>query len=259
MIGAVRRLRPVPLFLGLLLVGAGIGVAIALTHSGGTQAVRSRSDARAGWPFHRRVPTTVLTNAGGRPLSLRALGGKVVVLAPSLTLCHEICPLTTQALMLMRRSLAGQGLGGRVAFVEATVDPWRDSPARLRAYARMTGARLIQLTGRVAQIRRFWDYFGIGFRRVPQGPHPDVDWWTGRPETFDVEHADGVFLIDADGYERRFFPGYADTGRRLEPALRRLLSKEGAANLEHPSNAWTVEDVMTAMGALLGVRLKGIA
>lgn len=258
MVDAVRRSRPVPFFLGLLLVGAGIGAAIALTHSGGTrQAVRS--DATAGWPFHRRVPATVLTSADGRPLSLRDLRGKVIVLAPSLTLCHEICPLTTQALMLMRRSLARQGLGGRVAFVEATVDPWRDSPARLRAYARMTGARLIQLTGGVAQMRSFWDHFGIGFRRVPQGPHPDVDWWTGRPETFDVEHVDGVFLIDAQGYERRFFAGYADTGRMLEPALRRLLSREGVANLEHPSNAWTVEDVMAAVERLLSVRLKGAA
>lgn len=255
MVSAVRRLRPVPLFLGLLLLGAAIGVALALIHSGGTPAVRS--DARAGWPFHRRVPAIALTSAGGRPLSLRDLHGKVVVLAPSLTLCHEVCPLTTQALMLMRRSLASQGLGGRVALVEATVDPWRDSPARLRAYARMTGARLVQLTGSVAQMRRFWDYFGIGFRRVPQGPHPDVDWWTGRVETFDVEHVDGVFAIDRNGYERRFFPGYADTGRRLEPALRRLLSQEGVASLEHPSNAWTVEDVMSAVGRLLGVRLKG--
>jgi cytochrome oxidase Cu insertion factor (SCO1/SenC/PrrC family) len=177
----------------------------------------------------------------------------VVVLAPSLTLCHEVCPMTTQALTLMRRSLATRGMDRRVAVVEATVDPWRDSPARLRAYDRLTGARLIQLTGSVGQMRRFWGFFGIGFRRVPGGKPPDVDWWTGRPETFDVEHVDGLFLIDAQGYERRFFAGPASlAGGRIDPALRRLLSADGLHNLAHPREGWTVGQVTQAVEKLLG-------
>lgn len=249
------RARSALLILTLLLVGVGIGTAIGLTRKSSARhparAVGSQSGA-AGWAFHRRVPQATLTAADGHPFTLRSLRGRVVVLAPSLTLCHEVCPMTTQALMLMRHSFAAQGMSRRVAFVEATVDPWRDSPARLRAYDRLTGARLIQLTGSIAQMRRFWGFFGIGFRRVPQGKPPDTDWWTGRPETFDVEHVDGLFVIDAQGYERKFFAGPASlTGGRIDPALRRLLSADGLQNLAHPREGWTVAQVAQAVGRLL--------
>jgi protein SCO1/2 len=246
------------LVLVLLLGGVGIGAAIGLTRGSGShpsaQAARP-GVGTDGWAFHRKVPATVLIEADGRPLSLRALRGKVVVLAPSLTLCQEVCPMTTQGLMLMSRTLDARGLAARVAFVEASVDPWRDSPARLRAYARLTGAHLIQLTGHLAQVRRFWSFFGIGFRRVPQGKPPDTDWWTGRPETFDVEHVDGLFLIDAHGYERKFFAGPANlTGGRIDPALRGLLSKDGLQNLAHPVPGWTVAEATHAVERLLGTR-----
>lgn len=192
-----------------------------------------------------------LVDAHGRPTSLAALRGRVVVLAPSLTLCGEVCPMTTGAFGLMRHTIDAQGLGRRVAFVEVTVDPWRDSPYRLRAYGRLTGVRLTELTGSVVQIRRFWRFFGIGFKRVPEGKPPDIDWLTHRPETFDVEHADGVFVIDAAGHERDFFPGPANMRGRLSARLRSLLSAEGRGNLAHPVNAWTTGNVLRAVRRLV--------
>lgn len=244
------------LMASLLFAGIMAGALAGILRGSSAPAVRAGSGrpssaAQAGWPFHRRVPAIRLETSHGRRLSLRALQGRVVVLAPSLTLCHEICPLTTQAFISMRGELARQGLSGRVAFVEATVDPWRDSPARLRAYARLTGADFIQLTGPVAQVRRFWNYFGIGFRRVPQGKPPDMDWWTHRPETFDVEHVDGVFLIDQQGYERRFYPGLANVDGRLKAGLRRLLSSDGLKNLAHPLDAWSEPQVLEGIRRLL--------
>lgn len=250
----------------MLLIGITIGSGLELTRGGGqaprssSRAVSYPSAASGGWPFHRKIPAYTLTSAHGAPLSLRALRGKVVILAPSLTLCHEICPMTTQALMRVHEVLAAAGLANRVALVEATVDPWRDSPGRLRAYTRLTGSsRLIQLTGSVTQMRRFWDFFGIGFRRVPQGKPPDTDWWTGRPESFDVEHVDGLFIIDQSGYERSFFPGQANVDGRLSPALKRLLSRTGLQNLAHPVEGWTVNQVLAATGRLLGVHISSRA
>lgn len=211
--------------------------------------------ARDGWPFHRLVPAMALRTVQGRRTSLADMRGKVVVLAPSMTLCHEICPMTTGAFMAMQHRIVHDGLAGKVVFVEASVDPWRDSPARLRAYDRLTGADFIQLTGSVAQMRRFWDFFGVGFNRVPQGHPPDIDWWTHKPEKFDVEHVDGVFLIDAHGYERVFFPGYANVGGHLSKVLRGLLSRVGVKSLDHSVNAWTESQVMAGVGRLLHRRV----
>lgn len=244
---------------GLLAAAAIALVAIALTAGSGKSDLPAASSsagspAQTGWPFHRLVPPQRLRIATGAQISLRSLRGRVVVLAPSLTLCHEVCPITTGAFIAMRGRLAQAGLAHRVAFVEATVDPWRDTPARLRAYDRLTGADFLQLTGSVAQMRRFWSFFGIGFRRVPQGRPRDIDWWTHRRERFDVEHVDGVFLIDAHGYERVFFPGYANVRGALSARLRSLLSADGLKNLAHPLNAWTEPQVLAAIGRLLGRR-----
>jgi cytochrome oxidase Cu insertion factor (SCO1/SenC/PrrC family) len=163
-----------------------------------------------------------------------------------------VCPITTGAFLRMQRAVAAAGLARRVAFVEVTVDPWRDSPTRLRAYARLTGAGVPMLTGSVAQIRRFWRFFGIGFERTPQGHPPDRDWWTGRPERFDVAHIDGVFVIDARGYERAFLSGMADVHGRLRASLAQLLSDDGRQNLVHPADPWTPGAVLQDVGRLLG-------
>ena len=251
----------------VLLAAVGDGVAIGLRHGvarpatavSGEPAATPVSRSASGWPFDRPVPQMALRNAQGRRTSLAALRGRVVVLAPTLTLCAEVCPMTTGAFEAMRHTVDADGLGSRVAFVEVTVDPWRDSPARLRAYARLTGVRLDQLTGSVAEVRRFWDFFQIGFRQVPQGHPADVDWWTHRPESFDVEHADGVFLVDPQGRERTFFPGPADMRGRLGPALRSLLSATGRANLSHPVGAWTTAQVLDAVGRLLGASIRAPA
>lgn len=255
--------RTVALIAALLVVGVAIGAGAGLLSAGRKGSAPAspaiaHSPAQEGWPFDRKVPALPLDTASGRQISLMGLHGKVIVLAPSLTLCHEVCPITTQAFITMKRALDRAGLGSRVAFVEATVDPWRDSPARLRAYARLTGADFMQLTGSIREVKLFWRWFGVGFKRVPQGDHPDVDWWTHKRETFDVEHTDGVFLIDKAGYERSFFPGIADVSGHVSPALRGLLSETGLSNLVHPGAAWTESQVMSGVGRLLGVKVPQI-
>jgi cytochrome oxidase Cu insertion factor (SCO1/SenC/PrrC family) len=255
------RLTVVACAVCLALAGTGVGIALGLSRHQAQRPTGIARDAAApsravtGWPFDRPVPSLPLVDASGRPTSLDSLRGRIVVLAPSLTLCGEVCPMTTGALAAMRQVVVHDGLGRRVAFVEVSVDPWRDSPARLRAYERDTGVRLIELTGDVSQLRRFWRFFGIGFRRVPQGHPPDMDWWTHRPESFDVEHADGVFVIDARGRERDFFPGPANMRGRLSPQLRSLLSAEGKRNLSRPVDAWTTSEVLASVGRLLGRRV----
>lgn len=192
----------------------------------------------------RAVPSAELIDEHGRPVSLSHWRGKWVVLAPSLTLCHEVCPMTTGALIQLTRELRRAGLAGQVAVVEATVDPWRDTPARLRAYRRLSGADFALLTGTPAQIHRLWKFFGVFYKRVPQGKPADVDWLTGKPETFDVDHTDAVFIIDPAGQERILDEGMPRVSGPLSPALRRLLNDQGRHNLAHPQLAWSANQLI---------------
>ena len=185
------------------------------------------------------MPSVQLIDEHGKPFSLSQWRGKWVILAPSMTLCHEVCPMTTGALMELvhdARLARPVQAGGRR---EATVDPWRDCPSRLRAYQKLTGADFQMLTGTQAEIKRLWKFFGVYYTRVPQGKPPDVDWLTHKPETFDVQHTDALFFIDPAGQERIVDEGMADVDGQLAPALNRLLSDQGVHNLDHPQFPWT--------------------
>jgi protein SCO1/2 len=195
-----------------------------------------------GYPVDRRLPSLPMLNRSGRPTSLAAFRGKVVVLSPFLTLCGEICPITTGAFIELQHRLP-PAIARRVVFVEATVDPWRDSPFRLRAYSRRTGARFPLLTGSKQQIAAFWRFFGVGYRKVPEGKPPDIDWLTHRPLHFDVQHTDALFLIDPRGRERVILAGSATgmTGH-LSHALLTLLSAQGKYDMTHMPG-WTLPTV----------------
>jgi cytochrome c biogenesis protein CcmG/thiol:disulfide interchange protein DsbE len=207
----------------------------------------------------RPLPSVQLIDEQGKPFSTTQWRGKWVVLAPSMTLCHEVCPMTTVALDQIRQAVDRQGLGKQVTVAEVTVDPWRDSPARLRAYRRLTGASFQQLTGTQAEIKRLWKFFGVYYARVPQGKPPDVDWMTGKPETFDVNHTDAMFLIDPAGQERILDEGMPDVGAALPATLHRLLNDQGVHNLAHPQFGWTSAEVVQDLYFLMNRNLPASA
>ena len=193
----------------------------------------------------RKIPFVSLQNENGQRTTLAAWRGKWVVLAPSMTLCHEVCPMTTAVLMELQQRLRVAGLASQVAVLEVTVDPWRDSPARLRAYRRLTGASFPMLTGNYDRIHTLWKSLGVFFARIPKSKPPDVDWLTHRPETFDVAHTNAFFLLDPAGQVRVVDEGMPEIGSgALTPFLRSLLSAQGTQNLRHPQLAWTASDVL---------------
>jgi protein SCO1/2 len=196
-----------------------------------------------------------LVDQHGQRVSLAALHGKVVVLAPFLSLCQDECPLITAAFASVQRDVQAAGLSQRVAFVEATVDPVRDTVARLAAYQREFGADWGLWTGTPAQIAAFWKPFGVSYQFVPEEQPAKTDWWTGKPLTYDVDHTDGYILIGADGHER-FVDASAPNIPNLSPKLKALLNVGGVHNLTHPQPTnWTTADALTALSWVLGTNI----
>jgi protein SCO1/2 len=207
----------------------------------------------------RPVPALTLTDQQGKPFSLSAWRGKWVVLAPSMTLCHEVCPMTTATLMELTNDVRLAGLSKQVVVAEATVDPWRDNPARLQAYEKLTGANFQMLTGTQSEIKRLWKFFGVYYARVPQGKPADVDWLTHKPEKFDVAHTDAVFFIDPAGQERIIDEGMARIEGTLSPALHNLLSDQGRQNLTHPQLPWTASESLDDLYFLMNRNVPATA
>jgi cytochrome oxidase Cu insertion factor (SCO1/SenC/PrrC family)/thiol-disulfide isomerase/thioredoxin len=231
-----------------------VSIVAAVHHSGVSPPPSVPAPLAAGTALARPrlLPAMRLVDARGRLVEPRSWRGHWVILVPSMTLCHEVCPMTTAVLNEVQARVQSAGLSGRVIVATATVDPWRDTPARLRAYARLTGASFQMLTGSPAEIRRLWRFLGVSYHRVPQGRPPDVDWLTHRPESFDVQHTDALFLIDPAGQERIADDGMPQVGGRLPTALQTLLNDPGRQNLAHPQFAWSATDVIDDLDYLMG-------
>lgn len=217
---------------------AAILVGIRLQDGTATRAAGASRQLPVGVRVDRAPPPVRLLGADGRPTSLADLRGRWVALAPTLTRCEEVCPITTGALLRLRTVMRRMGAGGRFAIAEASVDPWRDDPAALRAYRRRTGVKMPTYTGTQPQLRRLWGFFGVGFHRAGGN----------------VEHTDGLFLLDPSGRERAAIAGMPATGGRLPARLRSLLDAEGRENLAHPQATWTARRAAADLRLLMGLR-----
>ena len=201
-----------------------------------------------------------LTDEYGKPQTLAALHGKIVVLTDILTLCQDMCPLVTANLRRADLALTHAGLADRVQFVEVTVDPKRDTPARLHAYRAV--AQLLPnftlLTGAPADLERLGQLFGYNSQITAEGSPPAIDWLTGKPLTYDVSHGDVLVFLDAAGRERFVIAGGANTGGQpVAPKLQTFLSDDGKQNITHPdASSWTTGDVLAALSWMVGKKIK---
>jgi protein SCO1/2 len=144
-----------------------------------------------------------------------------------------------------------------VVFVEATVDPNRDSVARLAAYQREFGADWDLWTGTPANLAAFWKAFGVSYQIVPEEQPPHLDWFTGKPLTYDVDHTDGYILIDSTGHERFVDASAPNLDGKLDKKLTSLLNAGGVLGLHHPQQTdWTVDDALAAISWLLGTNVR---
>ncbi len=241
-----RRLR----HLGVLATAA-VVLSLGMAACGSTSP--PAPSASEGIILDRPVPTTELVGMDGKPTSLAAFHGKYVVMAPFLTLCQDECPLITGAFLAMERSVRQAGLGKQVVFLTVSIDPWRDTPARLTAYAKRFGTDWPMLAGSMEALKQFWSPFGVFFEKVPEGADAVSDWWTGQPLTMEVLHTDGFILIDKSGHERFIDASAPQLHGRLRADLRALLDQGGIRHLEHPAvPAWTVDQALASLGWMMG-------
>ena len=241
--------RKLVLLGGTTALVAGAALGLGLSSIGATSP--EPPPASIGDQMDRAVPASILdatfTDQDGRPVTLRAFADKAVFLVPFLTSCQEECPVTTGALLALERQLAAQHLTSNAAIVEVTVDPGRDTPQRMAAYAKLTGVSWPLLTAPPSTIAALWHFFGIYYQVVPEGSPPGIDWQTGQPYTYDVNHSDGFALLDPHLRERFVTAGMV-RGASVPKSLRRFLDAQGVYDSKHPGGgSWTVDQAFNAI------------
>ncbi len=252
----MSRPAALTLSLGVLgLVGAAV-IVFAILSQSSSSASGSASPESFGTVIDQQVPSALrqlaLTNQHGQRVDLASWPGKTVVMVPFLTLCNDICPLTTGNLVQVERSLRADHAASKVQIVELTVDPKRDTPARLAAYARLTGVRYQLVTETPSELAALSKFFGFTYEKVPEEKPPSIDWWTGKPLTYDIDHSDNYFIIDPTGAERIVQDAAPNFHGHLNPRIYHFLSGSGLYHLKRPARPnWTPKDLLGALGLVL--------
>lgn len=118
---------------------------------------------KAGGTITLKLPDTVLKDQHGRDVRLVSdlMGQRVTVVDFIYTTCTTVCPVLSATMAELQRQL-GARVGEDVQLVSITVDPLRDTPARLKAYSAMheAGSGWRWLTGKKSDVDRVLKIFG---------------------------------------------------------------------------------------------------
>jgi protein SCO1 len=162
-------------------------------------------------------------DAAGGPFHLRARTGQVVVLSFGYTSCPDVCPTTLSRMKELYRRL-GEARAGGVSMVFVSVDPERDTEARLREYVSAFDPRILGLRLTGASLSSTLLAYGVTSERhdIP------ADRYEKHPlegAYYSIDHTAGYFVIDKAGDLRLRFPPEAPVDEMLSDLL--ALTTEG--------------------------------
>lgn len=185
-----RRGRLLALALTAMAVGVGIGYLANL------QRISIEDIKATVIEPARDLEAFQLTTHSGAPFTLASLKGKWSFLFFGYTYCPDVCPTTLNTLAQVEHQISeiGDDLDIQVVFV--TVDPERDTAARLSEYVPYFDPTFIGVTGTQADINRLTRQLGILHLRVERD---GVDGYL-------VDHTASVLLFNPDGELRAVFP-----------------------------------------------------
>jgi cytochrome oxidase Cu insertion factor (SCO1/SenC/PrrC family) len=197
-----------------LALGVVVGIVVAVTSSRSPSAAPAAGPMApdVSWPAGTRVaPPFRLPDQAGRPVSLRALRGRAVIVTFIDPVCRNLCPLEAAKLGKVVRDLGPHA----PAVVSVSVNPWADKRANFRADARAWNlpSSWRWATGSREALAQVWRSYRVGV----QVQTKRLAGVTVR----NVVHTEASYLIDAQGFERALFL-YPFRAEDVEHALRRI-------------------------------------
>jgi cytochrome oxidase Cu insertion factor (SCO1/SenC/PrrC family) len=143
--------------------------------------------APVGGPFE-------LTDQTGHRRTDADFRGKLVVLYFGYTYCPDVCPTELQSISLALDKLGAVAEAVQPVFI--TVDPERDTPARLAEFVASFHPRLIGLTGSLADIKKTAIAYRTFFAKNS----------ATAPGEYSIDHTGFIYLIGKDGHYLGFLP-----------------------------------------------------
>lgn len=162
-------------------------------------------------------PPFTLTNQDGKAVSLGDLRGRAVALTFLYTSCPDVCPIVTTVFGSAFDRLGPSAR--KAAFVAVSVDPERDTPARITEFLGAQGLRdkMLFLTGSRPELEPIWAAYYVGVAKGnPQG---------GANGFYYVTHSNLLYLIDVEGRQRYLLKSLDFTVDQLLTEMQPLLAE----------------------------------
>lgn len=170
------------IMLGLMLVGAALGI-----YSSRYYPRSPSAEAIPGllWPNPKQLVEFNTTDHRSSSFGLSNLKGEWSLLFFGYTYCPDVCPVTLTVLAQIQESLQ-KSITPAIRTVFVTVDPERDTSARLAEYIDYFHKDFIALGGTRAQINSLTSQIGIAWSHAP----------AVADGSYLVNHSSAVFLLD---------------------------------------------------------------
>jgi cytochrome oxidase Cu insertion factor (SCO1/SenC/PrrC family) len=212
-------------------------------------------------PIPAEILSIPLTDSHGKNFTLASLKGKTVILTDFLTLCNEICPMTSINMREIGDAISRAKFAGSMISLELTVDPKRDTPARLKSYqALFNDPSWTVATGAVKGVSALWSWFGA-YTQVVAAEKGVTDWMTGKQISYDVNHSDVIVIIGPNLHWRWLDLGSPAVSNpkaknTVPSKLYTYLSSNGKSNLVKPEQPfWTTSAVYGALNEIFQIKL----
>ena len=167
------------------------GLVVLATVIGVLAAKRQQADTAPAipgllWPEPKTLGPFSLIDHNNTPFTLADLHGKWSLLFFGFTHCPDVCPLALAVMSKVQQELEQTR---DVQFVFVTVDPERDTAARMQQYLASFNPAFIGLGGSVEQISVLTRQIGLAYFLDK----------TESEENYLVDHGASLFLVDPQG------------------------------------------------------------
>lgn len=141
----------------------------------------------------RDIGDFALVDDAGKPFVPSELQNRWTLLYFGFTYCPDLCPTTLALLNQFYQKLPPE-LAADTQIAMVSVDPGRDTPAKLHDYVGYFNPKFRAVTGEFLALQKFATALNSPFTKVPGGG-----------DNYQVEHSGNIALLNAKGHYIGFF------------------------------------------------------
>lgn len=161
------------------------------------------------------LPAFLLFNDDFEPIRNIQLEGRWTLLFFGYMNCPDVCPMTLQTLATVMQKLREDHTKQLPQVIFVSIDPWRDTPDKLKSYVRYFDETFTAASADEPQLNILTNFFKVIYYN---NRSPDLI------KDYEVAHSDGIIVVNPRGQYIGYFKSPMDS-EEISEKLKTLLSE----------------------------------